>query len=79
VVLIGDSGEKDPEVYAQIRAEAPSRVKAIFIRDAGRSDDPSRFEGMTLFKEPVDAARAAAAQGLLDAHCAEAMAGGGSK
>ncbi len=78
-VLIGDSGEKDPEVYAQLRAEAPSRVKAIFIRDAGRSEDPSRFEGMTLFTQPVDAARAAAAQGLLDAACAQAMVGGGSK
>jgi len=32
-VLFGDSGEKDPEVYARIRQAYPSRVKAIYIRD----------------------------------------------
>lgn len=38
-VLIGDSGEKDPEIYRQAVAEHPGRVKAVFIRDvtsAGR-------------------------------------------
>lgn len=32
-VLIGDSGEKDPEIYRQVVAEYPGRVKAIYIRD----------------------------------------------
>lgn len=76
VVLVGDSGEKDPEVYAQLRAEFPERVKAIFIRNAGRADDPKRFEGMTLFDEPFQAAAAAAGMGLLDQRCASAMAPG---
>lgn len=71
VVLVGDSGEKDPEVYAQLRAEFPERVKAIFIRKAGRAEDPSRFEGMTLFDDPKQAASRAVAQGLIEARCAE--------
>ncbi|WP_343073330.1 phosphatase domain-containing protein [Pyxidicoccus fallax] len=69
VVLVGDSGEKDPEVYAQIRDEFPGRVKAIYIRDAGRTEDKTRFEGMVLFKDSGDAAAHAAAQGLADAAC----------
>lgn len=32
-VLIGDSGEKDPEIYLQAVEEHPGRVKAIYIRD----------------------------------------------
>lgn len=73
VVLIGDSGEHDPEVYAQLRAEFPNRVKAIFIRAAGHTDDAKRFEGMTVFEEPRQAAREAAKLGLLEAACAEAV------
>jgi phosphatidate phosphatase APP1 len=39
-VLVGDSGEKDPEVYAAILAEFPQRVDAVYIRnvtDEGRN------------------------------------------
>ena len=32
-VLIGDSGEQDPEIYSAIVREHPGRVAAIFIRD----------------------------------------------
>ena len=32
-VLIGDSGEKDPEIYHQIVVEHPGRILAIYIRD----------------------------------------------
>lgn len=69
VVLVGDSGEKDPEVYAQIRDEFPGRVKAIYIRDAGRTEDAKRFQGMVLFKDSEDAAAHAAGSGLADAAC----------
>ena len=31
-ILIGDSGEKDPEVYKQIRNEFPSQIEEIRIR-----------------------------------------------
>jgi phosphatidate phosphatase APP1 len=32
-VLIGDSGEEDPEIYRQAVREHPGRVRAIYIRD----------------------------------------------
>ncbi len=32
-ILIGDSGQKDPEIYAQIVSEYPGRVLAVYIRD----------------------------------------------
>jgi hypothetical protein len=72
VVLLGDSGEKDPEVYATIRAEFPGRVRAVFIRDAGGTPSlPARYEGMTLFRDPGAAARVAAGAGIADAACVE--------
>ncbi|MDQ4129079.1 MAG: DUF2183 domain-containing protein, partial [Actinomycetota bacterium] len=37
-VLIGDSGEEDPEIYLQTVREHPGRVLAIYIRDV-TSDD----------------------------------------
>jgi phosphatidate phosphatase APP1 len=32
-VLVGDSGEHDPEVYAELASRFPSQVAAILIRD----------------------------------------------
>jgi phosphatidate phosphatase APP1 len=32
-VLIGDSGEEDPEIYSQVVREHPGRVRAVYIRD----------------------------------------------
>jgi phosphatidate phosphatase APP1 len=39
-VLIGDSGQRDPEIYAQIVREHPGRVLAIYIRNVSR--EPGR-------------------------------------
>jgi phosphatidate phosphatase APP1 len=39
-VLIGDSGQRDPEIYAQIVREYPGRVLAVYIRNVSR--DPAR-------------------------------------
>jgi phosphatidate phosphatase APP1 len=69
VVLVGDSGEKDPEIYAQIRDEFPGRVKAIYIRDAGHAEDSSRFKDMLLFQKANAAAEHAGKNGLADAAC----------
>ncbi|ELR20531.1 uncharacterized protein ACA1_052190 [Acanthamoeba castellanii str. Neff] len=33
-IFVGDSGEKDPEIYAELAAQYPEQVKAIFIRRA---------------------------------------------
>jgi phosphatidate phosphatase APP1 len=34
-VLIGDSGERDPEIYLETAARYPGRIRAIYIRDLG--------------------------------------------
>ncbi|WP_419539944.1 App1 family protein [Methylobacterium oryzae] len=41
-VLIGDSGQHDPEVYAQVVEENPGRVLAVYIRNVSR--DSARVE-----------------------------------
>ncbi len=40
-ILIGDSGEKDAEIYGQVAIENPGRILAIYIRDVSqkRRDD----------------------------------------
>jgi len=43
VVLVGDSGEKDPEVYAKILAEFPDRVAAVYIRNVSREQQKARY------------------------------------
>jgi phosphatidate phosphatase APP1 len=43
-VLVGDSGEKDPEIYGTITREYPDRIRAIFIRAIkGEAFDDTRF------------------------------------
>lgn len=37
-ILIGDSGEKDAEVYAQIYSEFPNKIQTILIREVPNSD-----------------------------------------
>src|SRR5690606_15740831 len=34
-ILIGDSGQRDPEIYAQVVRDFPGRVAAVYIRDVG--------------------------------------------
>jgi len=36
-VLIGDSGERDPEIYLEAAARHPGRIVAIYIRDLGKA------------------------------------------
>lgn len=47
-ILVGDSGEKDPEVYNAIHAEFPAQVQEIWIRDIvnDRELNPGRLVGM---------------------------------
>jgi phosphatidate phosphatase APP1 len=54
-VLIGDSGQHDPEVYRQIVEEHPGRVLAVYIRNV--SHDASRI------REIEDLAKVVAAAG----------------
>ena len=73
-VLVGDSGERDPEIYGQIAREFPTQVAGVHIRDVtGEPRDGLRyteaFRGVpaglwSLFTEPetVDLATAALAE-----------------
>jgi phosphatidate phosphatase APP1 len=53
-VLIGDSGQHDPEVYAGIVAAHPGRVAAVYIRNVSR--DAGRLEEIAKLAEAVEAA-----------------------
>lgn len=76
-VLIGDSGQQDPEIYAQVVRENPGRIRAIYIRDVAedRRDDAVRelirtteayHVPMMLVADTVAAAEHAASTGLID-------------
>ncbi len=75
-VLIGDSGQKDPEIYRQFAKEAPERVRVIYIRDIsaeGRSEELEEIAkalaavGVPLVcvEDSYEAARHACSMGLL--------------
>jgi phosphatidate phosphatase APP1 len=56
-ILVGDSGEKDPEIYGQFARDAKlgKRVAAVYIRNAsGEKPDDARFRGQMLFDDPAD-------------------------
>ena len=50
-VLIGDSGEKDPEIYAEIVRRHPQAVRMIYIRNV--NPDPVRIEALDRLIEEV--------------------------
>jgi phosphatidate phosphatase APP1 len=54
-VLIGDNGEKDPEVYRQARKEFPRQVAAILIHNVAGVSASTRYRGMVLFSSYADA------------------------
>lgn len=43
-VLIGDSGQQDPEIYREVVLRYPDRIKAIYIRSV--NPDPARIEAI---------------------------------
>lgn len=52
-ILVGDSGEHDPEVYAALLRKYPDRIQKVYIRNVtGESPDDDRFA--TLF-DGIDA------------------------
>ena len=52
-VLIGDSGEQDPEIYAEVIRRYPTSVRMIYIRNV--NPDPSRIEALDRLIEEVAA------------------------
>jgi phosphatidate phosphatase APP1 len=75
-VLIGDSGQEDPEIYHQALLEHPGRIQAIYIRDVTTTRrkvevpaiaEEARSLGveMVLVPDTAAAAEHAAAKGLI--------------
>ena len=50
-ILIGDSGEQDPEIYTAILSRFPERVRVIYIRSIDRS--PARLKAIGKLVEKV--------------------------
>jgi len=76
-VLIGDSGQHDPEIYRRIVEAYPDRIRAIYIRDVSEDardaavrDHVAALEAqgvpMLLVPDTLAAARHAATLGLID-------------
>ena len=61
-VLVGDSGERDPEIYGALARKFPDQIKHIFIRDVtpqqtGKERYRAAFRNLTaddwtVFREP---------------------------
>ncbi len=47
LVLIGDSGEHDPEIYAEVVRRNPGRVRAVYIREVRLDPGDGRVEAIT--------------------------------
>ena len=45
-VLVGDSGQKDPEVYREVVQRYPDRVAAVYIRDVSAEDRDAEIDGI---------------------------------
>jgi phosphatidate phosphatase APP1 len=80
LVLVGDSGQHDPEIYAELAREHPDRIRAVYIRrtrhalpgrvaevDALAADVTAGGVPMLAVDDSVQIARHAAQLGLLDA------------
>jgi phosphatidate phosphatase APP1 len=77
-VLIGDSGQQDPEIYRQVVRDFPGRIQAVYIRDVTSERRDREVHAiakevealgvpMLLVRGTVTAAEHAAAHGLLAA------------
>lgn len=87
-ILVGDSGQQDPEIYRDVVHEHPGRVRAVYIRNV--TPDPLRGRAIRALAEEVEeagsalvlsndtmgAARHAAEHGWIDDAALEEVAGG---
>ncbi|HEX2326698.1 MAG TPA: phosphatase domain-containing protein [Chloroflexota bacterium] len=67
-LLIGDSGQSDPEIYAEVVRQAPGRIPAVYIRDVSRT--AARSDAIAALSQAV----AAAGSSLVLAHDSFAVA-----
>jgi phosphatidate phosphatase APP1 len=52
-VLVGDTGERDPEIYADVAREHPAKVAAIYLRDPTPGGTPGLAERLDAVFEGV--------------------------
>ena len=45
-ILIGDSGQKDPEIYKQVCEKYPGRIKAVYIREVESAERARQLKNM---------------------------------
>jgi phosphatidate phosphatase APP1 len=57
VVLVGDSGEQDPEAYARILSEFGDRVNWVLIRDVSNDPQLAQNNRSALFARPEHASK----------------------
>jgi phosphatidate phosphatase APP1 len=83
-VLLGDSGQEDPEIYSRVAADFPGRIPVIYIRDVTgpvrdaavrRLAERTTEAGtpMLLVRDSQQAARDAAARGLIAPEAVEGV------
>ncbi len=51
-ILIGDSGQRDPEIYGEIIKSFPNRILAVYIRDV--SNDPKRRSAISRMADDLE-------------------------
>lgn len=57
-VLVGDTGERDPEIYASVAAAHPDRIVAVYLRDPAPGGTPGITERIaTAFAETPEVSR----------------------
>lgn len=72
-ILIGDSGQHDPEVYSEVVRDYPGRIKAIYIRRVDRNPDRERaIQGLRNELADTDCQLVLAADSVLIAEHAHA-------
>ncbi len=75
-ILIGDSGQRDPELYLQAVEKFPGRIKAVYIRSVGKRKKKKHLEiarqmdsynvPMLLINDSSEVAQHAKEQGFID-------------
>lgn len=74
-ILIGDSGQRDAEIYSKVVEEFPDRINAIYIRDIGKKRRKARVIAigknvsgvdMLLVRDTEEAAKHAIQKGFIE-------------
>jgi phosphatidate phosphatase APP1 len=64
LILVGDDGEQDPEIYREVERKYPGRVEAAMIHKVAKGDRP-RMKGQIVFGDYKELARTLRSRKLL--------------